>query len=428
MREHKRVTATPQRTFRPAALDRAVSPEQFDHLVVITKPSDWIWAAVICLVLAAAIIWGVVGRIPTRVSGEGILISNGDRVVDAVSAAAGRLASVSVAVGDHVVKGQPIAQIVQTDIEQKHNEAVAVMGEREREYAVLLSRVQNELLLKSQNFTKLEDALNQVIKATTQRIQFLTVDVRNLDDLLAKGYTTRKNVSDRREELASAQQRLDDTQNQILKLRADKTDLETQRDRELRQSEFSLNEARRQAKATAESLNQNTQVISPIEGRVVEVKISPGSVLAVGTAVVEIESEGNRLEAVIYVPPEQGKRIKPGMQVRIEPSTVKREEFGMMLGNVETVSDFPMTPQGMSAVLHNETLVTRFSHDGAPYAAKVVLEMDPSTTTGYRWAVGNGPNLHLTSGTLTRAEITTRHQRPLDLVIPIIKHFTGLDG
>ena len=422
------MTATPQRTFRAAALDRAASPEQFDHLVVITKPSDWIWAAVICLLLVAAIIWSIVGRIPTRVSGEGILISNGDRVVDAVSAAAGRLASVSVTVGDHVVKGQPIARIVQTDIEQKHSEAVAVLGEKQREYAVLAARVQSELDVKSQNFAELEDALNQVIKATTQRVQFLTVDVRSLEDLLAKGYTTRKNLSDRREELTSAQQRLDDTRNQILKLRADKTDLETQRDRELRQSQFSLNEAERQVSATEESLSQNTQVISPIEGRVVEVKISTGSVLAVGTAVVEIESEGNKLEAVIYISPDQGKRIKPGMQVQLEPSTVKREEFGMMIGTVETVSDFPMTPQGMTAVLHNETLVTRFSHDGAPYAAKVVLEQDASSTTGYRWAVGNGPNLRLTSGTLTRAEITTRQQRPLDLVIPLIRHLTGIDG
>lgn len=422
------MTATPQRTFRAAALDRAASPEQFDHLVVITRPSDWIWAAVICLLLAAAIAWGIVGRIPTRVSGEGILISNGDRVVDAVSAAAGRLASVSVTVGDHVVKGQPIARIVQTDIEQKHSEAVAVLGEKQREHAVLAGRVQSELAVKNQNFAKLEDALDQVIKATTQRVQFLTVDVRSLEDLLAKGYTTRKNLSDRREELTSAQQRLDDTRNQILKLRADKTDLETQRDRELRQSEFALNEAQRQVSATEESLSQNTQVISPIEGRVVEVKISTGSVLAVGTAVVEIESEGNKLEAVIYIPPDQGKRIKPGMQVQLEPSTVKREEFGMMLGNVETVSDFPMTPQGMTAVLHNETLVTRFSHDGAPYAAKVVLEQDASTATGYSWAVGNGPNLRLTSGTLTRAEITTRRQRPLDLIIPLIRHLTGIDG
>jgi HlyD family secretion protein len=422
------MASAPQRVFRAAALDRAASPEQLDHLVVITKPSDWIVAAVIALALVAAIGWGIVGRIPTRVSGDGILVSNGGRVVDAVSAAAGRLSSVSIAVGDHVVRGQVIAQIVQTDIEQQHNEAVAVFHERERANAVLVSRVRSELASKSQNFVKLEDALNQVIKATQQRVEYLTVDVRNLESLLAKGYTTRKNLEDRRQELTSAQQRKEDAQNEILKLRSQKTDLETQRDREMRESEFALNEAQRKATATAETLNQNTQVSSPIEGRVVEVKISPGSVLAVGTPVVAIESEGSNLEAVIYIPAEQGKKVKPGMQVNLEPSTVKREEFGMMLGKVETVSDFPMTPQGMAAVLHNDSLVTRFSREGAPYAATVVIEQDASTETGYRWAVGDGPNIHLTSGTLTRAEITTRRQRPLDLIIPLIKHITGIDG
>ncbi len=422
------MTATPQRAFRAAALDRAVSPEQFDHLVVITKPSDWIWTAVICLVIAAALVWGVVGRIPTRVTGDGILISSGDRVVDAVSAAAGRLASVSVMVGDHVVRGQPIAQIVQTDIEQKHSEAVAVLDEKQREYQVLYDRVQGELATKASNYAKLEDALTQVIKATTSRIDFLAVDVKNLEDLMAKGYTTRRSLDERRQELTQARERKEDSQNQILKLRAEKTDLETQRDRDLRQAEFAVNEARRQEKASAELLTQNTQVISPIEGRVLEVKISPGSVLAVGTAVIGIESEGEKLEAVIFIPAEQGKRIKQGMQVHVEPSTVKREEFGMMLGTVETVSDFPMTPQGMAAVLHNDTLVNRYTKDGAPYAAKVMLEPDPSTASGYRWAVGDGPKLRLSSGTLARAEITTRQQRPLDLVIPLIRHFTGIDG
>jgi HlyD family secretion protein len=180
--------------------------------------------------------------------------------------------------------------------------------------------------------------------------------------------------------------------------------------------------------ATAEQLSQNTQVISPMDGRVLEVKISPGSVLAVGTAVIAIESEGAKLEAVVYIPAERGKSIKPGMQVHLEPSTVKREEFGMMLGSVVSISDFPMTPQGMAALLHNESLVSRFSREGAPYAATVALDEDASTATGYRWAVGEGPNIHLTSGTLARAEITTRRRRPLDLVVPLFKHLTGIDG
>ena len=417
-----------QRTFRAVALQRAASPEQLDHLVRITRPFDWMLVFAICIALIAAVTWGIVGRVPTRAEGQGILISGGGRVVEASSAAAGRLATISVMVGDRVTQGQPIAEIVQTDIQQRHAAAVEVFREKERQHADLIDKTKRELASKAQNFAKLEAAFNQVIKATTQRIEYLTNDVRTLEDLMAKGLTTRRTLEERRRDLTDAQQRKEDTFNEILKIRTQQTDLETQRERESQTSEFALNDARRQMESAASLLTQNTQVVSPVDGRVLEIKVSAGAVLAVGAPVVAIESEGQKLEALIYIPAERGKNVKLGMPVRIEPSTVKREEFGTMVGTVVTISDFPMTPQGMAAVLHNDTLVTRFSKEGAAYAATVSLEPDPETVSGYRWAVGQGPPIRLTSGTLTRAEITTRRQRPLDLVVPLFKKFTGLDG
>ena len=65
---------------------------------------------------------------------------------------------------------------------------------------------------------------------------------------------------------------------------------------------------------------------------------------------------------------------------------------------------------------------------GAPYAAKVALERDPSTFSLYRWTSGKGPPMLLSSGTMTRAEVTTREQRPIDLVIPLTKRLTGIGG
>jgi HlyD family secretion protein len=416
-----------ERIFRASALQRAASPDELDHLVAITKPSDWIVTAVLATAVVAAIVWGIFGRIPSRVSGQGILVGSG-RVVDAVSGADGRLASMSVAIGDHVDRGQVIAQIAQTDIEQKYRNATEAYKERQREHDDMAVKVAAELSAKGTNFQKLEAAFNKVIEASEARVQSLMIDVRNLEQLMAKGLTTRKILDDRRLELTEAQQRRTDSQNEILKLHAQRTDLETQREHELQQAQFAANNARREMEALAGTLGRNSEILSPIEGRVVEIKVSTGSVLAVGTPVVLIEDEGARLEAVVYIPAEQGKSVKPGYQVRVAPSTVKREEFGTMVGTVLSVSDFPVTPQGMTAVLHNDQLVKLFSHDGAPYAVAVRLQQDPFSTSGYRWAVGNGPEIHLTSGTMAQAEITTRNRRPLDLVVPLFKKLTGIDG
>lgn len=413
--------------FRASALQRAASPEELDHLVAITKPSDWILAVVLTAALAGAIGWGIYGRIPSRVSGQGILVGSG-RVVDAVSAAEGRLASLGVAVGDHVERGQVIARISQIETEQKYRNAVETYREREREHDNMATRVAAELAAKASNFEKLEAAFRKVIEATDQRVRFLTVDVQNLEQLMTKGLTTRKTLEDRRLELTEAHQRRTDSQNEILKLHAQKTDLETQRERELQQAEFATNNARREMQALAGTLGRNSEVLSPIAGRVLEIKISTGSVLAVGTPVVLIEDEGTKLEAVVYIPADQGKSVKPGFQVRLAPSTVKREEFGTMIGTVSNVSEFPVTPQGMTAVLHNDQLVKLFSKDGAPYAVSVSLDQDASAPSGYRWAVGKGPQVHLTSGTLAQADITTRNRRPLDLVVPLLRKLTGIDG
>jgi HlyD family secretion protein len=36
--------------------------------------------------------------------------------------------------------------------------------------------------------------------------------------------------------------------------------------------------------------------------------------------------------------------------------------------------------------------------------------------------------LQLSSGTLTRAEVTTREQPPINLVIPLLRRLTGIGG
>jgi HlyD family secretion protein len=416
------------RIFRDVAVERLSSPEQLDQLVRITRPLDWVAATALLLALAVLIVWSVLGRIPTRVEGEGILLASGGRVVDAVSAVAGRLASLDVVIGDEVKLDQVIAHVGQTEIEQRLAQAKEVLREREREHAELAATIAREVETKLANYAAQETGLNEAIAAADQRATYLTAEIGKLEPAVASGFVTRKYVEDRRVELNAAKLRMVDAQNDILKLKALRLDLQSQRDRDRMQSGFRVNDAKRLVEQSSAELERGSRILSPGEGRVVEIKVSTGSVLAVGTPVIEIETSGQTLEATVYVPPDRGKNIKPGMEVHVEPTMIAREEYGAIIGRVVAISEFPVTPQGMAAGLHNDTLVKRFSQEGAPYAARVRLEPDPTTVSGYRWTSGKGPPVRLSSGTLTRAEVTTREQPPIELVVPLLKRLSGIGG
>ena len=420
--------AQSEEIFRKAALDRLSSPDQLDQLIDVTRPADWIAALVIGLALVGAATWGVVGRIPTRVAGEGILISDGGRVVDAVSAVAGRLASVEVSVGDQVDQGQLIAKIAQTDTEQRYRNAAEAFRERENEHAELVSAIKRELETKTANFGAQRAALEQLIATAEQRVAYLTEAVAGLEGLNVKGFVTRRELEDRRSDLHATRQRITESRNEILRIEGQKRESEAQRELDRLASQFRVNEARRQMEQLAGTLERDSRLTSPIDGHVIEIKVSIGGVLAAGTPVVAIETEGTSLQAIIYVPADRGKNVQPDMEVRIEPSPIKREEFGTMIGKVSTVSDFPVTPEGMAAVLHNEALVRRFSREGAPYSVLVQFERDRAAVSGYRWSSGTGPPIRLTTGTIARAEITTREQPPIDLVVPIMRRVSGIGG
>ena len=97
----------------------------------------------------------------------------------------------------------------------------------------------------------------------------------------------------------------------------------------------------------------------------------------------------------------------------------------MMLGSV-SASPISDDAARLGALLHNESLVSRFSREGAPYAAMVVLDEDASTATGI-----DGPLARTEDSSHERnvgaAEITTRRRRPLDLVVPLLKQLTGIE-
>ena len=168
------------------------------------------------------------------------------------------------------------------------------------------------------------------------------------------------------------------------------------------------------------------RVLAPVSGQVIELKVASGAVVNSGTAVASIRTGTTELEVLLYVPPAEGKQVEAGMPALVSPAAVRREEFGAIRGRVESLSSFPVSFEGMVAVLQNRELAQSFFRDGPPYAGRITLVPDPTTTSGLAWTSPKAASQTLAPGTLASVEIKTRSQPPITLAIPLLKEWLGL--
>jgi multidrug efflux pump subunit AcrA (membrane-fusion protein) len=175
-------------------------------------------------------------------------------------------------------------------------------------------------------------------------------------------------------------------------------------------------------------LVSSSSIISQVDGRVVEVKLNVGDMAAPGTPVMSIAKEGaavKNLIAVIYVPVEYGKSLAPGMETRISPSTVKKEEFGYILGRIVSVSEYPATVHTAQEHLGSIELAQAFAGDAACLEVMVDLVTDDTTKSGYKWSTLSGPPTRIENGTACNAAVVVTRLRPIETVIPQMKNLLG---
>lgn len=271
--------------FRQSALEKLSSPEQLDQLVRVTTPIGWVALLSVFVILAIAIVWGFVGRLPERVQGQGILISSsGVKTMDA--SVSGQIDDVYVEAGDIIQAGQVVARI-------------------------------------------------------------------RVDDQPA-----------------------------------------------------------------------GVRITSPSAGQVIEIQASNDSIIDRGDPILSYEAQEEPgvtdLQLILYLGPADGKKVRPGMEVQIAPSTVKPEEYGYLIGRVISVGEFPASQEGMLRVLNNPDLVTLLSAGGAPIEVRVDLVVDGTTMSGFAWTSAKGPPIEMDSGVLSTAWVTIREVSPVSLMLPNI--------
>lgn len=414
--------------FRKVSIERLSSPEQLDQLMQVTTSKGWIALAALAGLLFVAVVWGFTGSIPTRVQGMGVLIKTGG-VFEVVALASGQVVDIAVRPGDQVQEGQVVARLEQPALLDQIKQARARLEEARLRHAQLSAFGQNDLRLQTDLAREQQTAIAQTLAGLREQVNWLEERIQNQTQLLEEGLINRQTLLASRQQLQSIQERIEQLENEQRQITIREQTQHNQRQQELVNSTQQISALEREIAILEDQMEVATQVVSPYTGRILEVMAEVGTLIGQGRPILRLDRVGDNvqdLEAVLYLPATEGKKVKPGMDVQISPTIVKREEHGFMMGNITRVSDFPSTPDGMMRILKNNGLVETLSGGGAPYETYATLKLDPTTFSGYAWSSEDGPDLRIQSGTLCSASITVEHRRPIDMVLPVLKRFSGV--
>jgi multidrug efflux pump subunit AcrA (membrane-fusion protein) len=168
---------------------------------------------------------------------------------------------------------------------------------------------------------------------------------------------------------------------------------------------------------------------SSVAGTVAKVVAQPGAYVQPGDPLIEVTSEVGELEAYLFLPLDKGKKVRPSMKARIDPSTVKADEYGHMIGTVKSVAQYNSSREELVEILGSEDLADAMASGGTyqatPLLVRVRLEQDLNAPSGFKWSSKEGPNFGIREGTVIAGKIVTDTQRPVDMVIPYLDKMLG---
>lgn len=366
------------------------SPDKIDQVVRVVRQPHVYYLLAMAILFTAAIIWSIVTRVPVYVFGKGILI-NESGISEIKSPFPGKVSQLAVKIGQHVEQGDELATIEQLDL------------------AFEVKRLESQVRAVKENLDWLLANTNAGKRKLT--IERLRTDITRTERKIKL--------------LDSSSDYFDIELNELKKNKATDElklfDLEHFRDDRVFEFRNSLLSYESELQLKRNQLANQTKIITPYSGTVVDMSYNNGDLFALGSTFMIIENEdynNSNLIAHIYVNSNEGKKILPGMPVQLAPSTVPPEESGFLKGTVSSISKYTQTESGMNRVLRNPKLVEELSKDGLPMLVEVKLITDSSTFSKFKWTTRYGPKRELLSGTLTRANILSEQRRPISFIIP----------
>ena len=403
--------------FRQSALDRMASPERLDAPLRLVGRPSWLLLGAIAFAIVAGLVWAIATSAPVKVSARGLLIDR-TGLAEITAADAGRIERLMVAPGDTVKVGQPIATLARTDLVREIAAARANLADAEARYARLQSFYAAQGSRQAGADSVRLSTIAESRQALTERERYLVAKAAKMEALIVRGFIKRDDLVNLQIDLAEVRERLANLGETALRVRIDANQRSGETGLALLDEQRTIDEQQRTIARLSAQLADQQSVRATQAGVITEVKVNAGDVIAAGSALVTLSPTDGSLVALLYIPAADGKRIMPGMDAEIAPTTVERAVFGHIPGKVIAVAPLPSTAEGLRRVLRNDQLVQELLAGGAPIEVRVALDRDRANASGFVWSASKGPRTQVSAGSPVEGRVVVERTRMIRWLIP----------
>ncbi len=448
----------PRSIYREASLKKLNSPEQLDRQLIVVSPTAWITVIAIALLIIGVVIWGFLGSIPEKVSGTGIIMY-GSGITSVNADTSQKITDINVSVGATVQKGQTIAQLSTADYNFDRDTIVenieSLKSMPDGMYDIDSMNLTSDIY---STFSSLSSQIKELELSYNSKQHEISANILEQQGQIAQQETT----------IAGYRQQLQDYKNSLrdkgikdvngyidsditrytTEIRQAQAQLNVYKStyqnninslypQELNQILGQINSYKTQFDSTKrtqlETLNKSLEssdytihkstITAPVGGTVLEISYKIGDYLETGATFCRIVSTDPDKQdyLALYVTADGAKKLHKGMEVHIYPSGISKEEYGYVVGEVQTIADYPSTSQSILNELNNENVVQALSSSALTYAVRVSIHKDLATKSGFKWSSKKGETVELSAGTTSTADIITESKRPVEVVMPTIK-------
>ena len=164
-------------------------------------------------------------------------------------------------------------------------------------------------------------------------------------------------------------------------------------------------------------------------GRVVEISTEVGQSVSTGEDIITLTPESSdeiQLDVIALLPQSKGKELKVGDDVQVSPTFASRSRYGFIKGKISTIDVYAATDGELSDFIQSSSMIADLkSRYTSLLIARIELERDSKTESGFQWSTRKGWPGRIEPGTLLDIQAVFRVDRPIDLLLPWLRSLIG---